>query len=269
MKNTTSFAIILFSLHFIFTSFNASATVVEVRTSAGDFQINLFDNTTPATVANFLSYVNAGAYANNTVHRSVSNFVIQMGGYQYSGAFPPELIATGAPVVNEPSLSNVRGTVAMAKLSGSPNSATSQFFVNLSNNSAGSSSLDTTNGGFTVFGQVIGDGMDIVDQIAMLPTFQSSNFGELPLQNFSSADASSGLLPTDENIIIITDIVVIDAAVVTNPNLVPVQNTLINSQGGSQQPSTSSGGGTFGWATLLSMAFIAIRRKAVAMHTGE
>jgi len=98
--------------------------------------------------------------------------VIQGGGYRYNPAnnTAPH-IDTQPPIVNEFGVSNTRGTVAMAKLGGDPNSATSEWFVNLADNSA---NLDTQNGGFTVFGRVIGDGMDVVDQIATLPR---ANFG--------------------------------------------------------------------------------------------
>ena len=241
----------------------ANATVVEVRTNVGNFQVNLFDNDAPLTTANFLSYVNAGAYAANTVHRSDPGFVIQMGGFQYNNVFPPTPIATGTAVTNEPVLSNVRGTIAMAKLGGNPNSATSQFFVNLSNNSA---NLDPQNGGFAVFGQVIGDGMDVVDQIAALDRFNFGGaFGELPLSNYTSADAANNIDPTDNNLVIVTDIVVLDSTVTTNPNLTPARNTLINSGGGNGGQS-DSGGGSLGFGLVVGLLLIAIRKRIVSKH---
>ena len=239
----------------------SQATVVEVRTVLGDFQVNLFDETTPQTVENFLEYVNSGAYASNVVHRSATNFVVQMGGFQYNNEFPPSPIATGTSVNNEPVLSNVRGTLAMAKVGGNPNSATSQFFVNLANNA---SNLDVQNGGFSVFGQVIGDGMEVVDAIAALSRFNFGGaFNEIPLRDFTSTDANNGNLPTDENLVIITDIVVIDSAVITNPDLNPVRNTLINSNPTTPQPpqSNDGGGGAFGISALLITGIICILRR--------
>ncbi len=245
-------------------SYYASATVVEVRTVQGNFQINLFDETTPQSVANFLSYVNSGAYANNVVHRSDNGFIIQMGGFQYNNSFPPDTVPSGIAVNNEPILSNVRGTVAYAKLNGNPNSATSQFFINLGNNA---SNLDTQNGGFTVFGQVIGDGMQVVDNIASLPTFGFNQpFNELPLRDYTTTDFNSTTLPNDTNLVIISDVVVVDATPVTNPDLDPAPNTLINS-GGSGQPSnggnSSSSGGAVNFILVLMLTLvIAVRRKA-------
>ena len=236
-------------------SFAAKATVVEVRTVVGDFQINLFDEDTPQTVQNFLDYVNSGAYANNVVHRSVSGFIVQAGGFEYNGTVttdgspPLDNVPTGASVTNEPELSNVRGTIAMAKIGGQPNSATSQWFINLDNNSA---NLDTQNAGFTVFGQVLGNGMQVVDAISAIQTF---NFGgaltDLPLRNFSSTNTTV----TDDNLVIITDIVVIDAATVTNPDLTPVRNTLINAPTPPPDNSGDSSGGSIGvWLLLLAFA---------------
>lgn len=259
MNIKLTFALIA-SLTFTAFTLTSHATVVEIRTVMGNVQVNLFDEATPETVANFLEYVNSGAYANNTVHRSANNFVIQMGGFQYSNAFPPEPIATGAPVKNEPELSNVRGTLAMAKLGGDPNSATSQFFINVSNNSA---NLDVQNGGFTVFGQVIGDSMIVVDNIAALNRFNfGGTFNEIPLRNYTVADAGNNVMPNDNNVVIINDIVVVDTAIVTNPNLNPVTNTLINSV---TQPSTqsgSSGGGVLNSLLLVTLSFIGIIRKS-------
>ncbi|MFC4700215.1 peptidylprolyl isomerase [Glaciecola siphonariae] len=240
----------------------SQATVVEVRTIMGDFQVNLFDEATPQTVENFLEYVNSGAYANNVVHRSVPNFIVQMGGFTYNNDFQLDSVATGTPVNNEPVFSNRRGTLAMAKAAGNPNSATSQFFVNLTNNS---SNLDVQNGGFTVFGQVLGDGMSVVDSIAALPVFNFGGaFSEFPLRDYSDADESNSVVPDDTNIVIITDIVVIDDAVVTNPDLNPVRNTLINATPSQPDaPSSSSSGGSFGIGFALLLAFVMATRRFI------
>ena len=157
-------AIALLSL----TPLSAFATTVRMQTSLGDIDIQLMDTDAPVTVANFLNYVTSGTYVNSFMHRSVPGFIIQGGGYLWSDVSNGvSSIPANAPVTNEfsASRSNLRGTIAMAKLSGDPNSATSQWFFNLADNSA---NLDNQNGGFTVFGEVIGDGMQVVDAIAAL-----------------------------------------------------------------------------------------------------
>lgn len=261
MKNNLLISFCLLTLT-LSLSHSVKATVVEVRTVVGDFQINLFDDTTPQTVNNFLQYVNSGAYGNNVVHRSVPGFVIQMGGFSYNNVFPLDTVANGAPVNNEPVLSNRRGTIAMAKLGGNPNSATSQFFVNLDNNTT---ILDAQNGGFSVFGQVLGNGMEVVDRIAALQRFNFGGaFAELPLRDYTATDANNNVLPNDDNLVIITDVVVIDATRITNSNLNPVRNTLVNS--GSEQPdapSDSGGGGSLGFAYIIGLALI-IRLRYLA-----
>jgi len=245
-------------------SYQAVATVIEIRTNMGVITVNLFDEDTPETVENFLDYVNSGAYAYNVVHRLESNFVIQAGGYQYNNELPLDEVATGVPVSNEPVLSNVRGTIAMAKLSGDPNSATSQWYINLSDNSQ---NLDIQNGGFTVFGQVIENGMTIVDEISELPRFNLGGAAtSIPLINYSEDDATNGVEPDEENFVLITDIVVTDAATVTNPDLNPAANTLINHDNSGQpdQPSNgSSSGGAFHPLLLLflSLSALLFRRK--------
>ncbi len=99
-------------------SMPAAATVVLVKTSLGNFEVNLFDQTTPLSVANFLTYVNKGSYNNTLVHRTLPGFVMQGGGFTYSGNNTAPFTATAvlAPVKNEPLYSNLRGTIAMAKL---------------------------------------------------------------------------------------------------------------------------------------------------------
>jgi len=138
-------------------------------------------DTAPVTVANFLSYVNSGAYDDTIIHRKVNDFVIQGGGFYYDAASSDiAAISVEPAIVNEFSRSNTRGTIAMAKVGGDPNSATSQWFVNLGDNSA---NLDSQNGGFTVFGKVLGTGMTAADAIGALRTVNitgAMSFSDVP-----------------------------------------------------------------------------------------
>ena len=99
----------------------------------------------------------------------------------------PTAVLAYPSVPNEPGISNTRGTIAMAKLDGKPDSATSQWFINLVDNGGPPNNLDTTNGGFTVFGRVIGDGMAVADAIALVPRYNfGSPFDTIPLRNYTS-----------------------------------------------------------------------------------
>ena len=157
------------------------ATVVQFDTSLGSFGVKLFDAEAPITVANFLNYAvecsTACTYDNTIVHRSVPGFVIQGGGFRPDRTN----VAAGAPIINEFGHSNTRGTIAMAKLGGRPNSATNQWFINLVDNSL---NLDVQNGGFTVFGEV-DSGMEVVDNIAKLSIVNLSSihpaWGSVPV----------------------------------------------------------------------------------------
>lgn len=165
---------------------SAANTVVQFDTSLGSFQVSLEDDSVPVTVANFLDYVQKQAYTNTIIHRSVSNFVIQGGGFYTDFSAVPQ----SAPIVNESSLSNARGTIAMARTA-DLNSATSQWFINTVDNNT---KLDAAK--YAVFGHVLGDGMKVVDAIAALPIYNLSNFagstfGEVPLRNVGSATVFS------------------------------------------------------------------------------
>lgn len=165
-----------------------SDPVVSLNTNFGSIVVELFETETPGTVNNFLKYVNDGDYINSFFHRSANNsdgtdFVIQGGGFKttsptFTSTAQFSSVPTDPPIQNEPGISNVRGTVAMAKTS-DPNSATSQFFVNL--NDANTFLDNTSNsGGFTVFGQVLD--LRSSDTIAALPTRANpSPYGELPV----------------------------------------------------------------------------------------
>jgi len=240
----------------------ANATIVQFQTVLGPFEVNLYDQNTPATVANFLAYVNSGAYNNTVVHRAVSGFVAQGGGFTYQGTQTLAPVVQNAAVANEPKYSNVRGTIAMAKLSGDANSATNQWFINLGNNSA---NLDAQNGGFTVFGQVIGNGMDVLDAINALQKFNfQSPFESIPLRDYTTQNATDDVEITDRHLVIVTAIVVLDGAANTAANLSPVANTLINQT--TTPPAAAStggggGGGALGLASLLSLALLSILRR--------
>jgi cyclophilin family peptidyl-prolyl cis-trans isomerase len=164
----------------------AKAERVRMVTNLGDIDVVLFEDAAPITVANFLRYVDAGKYVNSLIHRSVPGFVIQGGGYVIEGnQLSP--VETYAPIVNEFQRSNVRGTIAMAKAPDAPNSATSQWFFNLADNSGYPRYLDTQNGGFTVFGEVMPRSLAVLDAIAAVPRYDaieilnSAAFGTLPL----------------------------------------------------------------------------------------
>ena len=232
----------------------ADATVVEFQTVMGNFEVNLYDNDTPETVTNFLNYVNNGAYTNSVYHRSVPGFIVQGGGFFYDMALPLETIPTNAPVVNEPVFSNVRGTIAMAKLSGDPDSATSQWFFNLANNSA---NLDSQNEGFTVFGQVVGDGMDVVDAIAALPIYDfNSPVNALPLRDYTQADFDA-LVPIDEtNLVIVTAIIVSDSTVDSAAGLNPPLNTPSPPPPPASTGGGGGGGGSFGLFGLFALLLL-------------
>jgi cyclophilin family peptidyl-prolyl cis-trans isomerase len=167
----------------------ALATLVRFETSSGPIDLDLYDTQAPRTVANLLAYVDGGDYDRMFFHRLAKNadgsgFVLQGGGFRF-----PELtkITSRGTVQNEfsASRSNLRGTVAMAKVGNLPNSATSEWFVNLGNNSA---NLDTQNGGFTVFGRVTTPSMAVVDALTALQVVNAngqvySTFGELPIRS--------------------------------------------------------------------------------------
>ena len=192
----------------------ALSTTVRMQTSLGLIDIDLFDAAAPQTVANFLEYVNRGDYDNSFFHRSIPDFVVQGGGFSWSSItnlYSP--VPTEAPVINEFSLdrSNLRGTIAMAKLGDDPNSATSQWFFNLGDNS---DILDNQNGGFTVFGRVKESGLEIIDAIGELQVANAGGaFNDLPLVSFPPQGQS---LRT-ENLVMVNSVVVLPVAPVV-PN---------------------------------------------------
>ncbi len=143
---------------------------VEFDTTAGVIKVELYPDAAPKTVANFLDYVKSRHYEGTQFHRVIDGFMVQGGGFTTD--FKQKPTKPPIPIESEASskagLSNVPGTLAMAR-TGDPNSATAQFFINVNDNSRLNFSAATPQGyGYTVFGKVIG-GMDVVDKIAKGP----------------------------------------------------------------------------------------------------
>ncbi len=155
-----------------------SNPMVLLETSMGDILIELFEDKTPETVANFLVYVDDKHYDGLIFHRVISKFMIQGGGYTIMMKEKP----TRAPIKNEASLElkNTVGTLSMARTS-DPHSATSQFFINVVDNSFLDFTEATPQGyGYAVFGQV-SEGLDVVEKIKKVRTKTSGPFSDVPV----------------------------------------------------------------------------------------
>lgn len=163
------------------------------RTGAGDIVVQLYEHEKPITVANFVKLAEAGAYQNCFFHRCVPGFIVQGGGFSTVNPASTNLFLSYVPtpnfgaITNEYSIgahySNVYGTIAMAKVAGNPDSATSQWFFNLADNSE---NLDSQNGGFTVFGRVV-SGFNVLQAFNTL----SMSNGIVDLTQFYGAGASA------------------------------------------------------------------------------
>lgn len=152
---------------------------VVVETSKGRIVIELFPQKAPATVQNFLAYVDAGFYTGTVFHRVIPNFMFQGGGLTADMQKKP----TEKPVANEADngLKNTRGSVAMARTS-EPHSATSQFFINTADNEFLNHRGKTPQGwGYAVFGR-IAEGMAVVDAISGVKTGSSGMFQDVPVE---------------------------------------------------------------------------------------
>ena len=114
---------------------DSDRTTVYVNTVLGSFSIELLDDVSPNTVANFLNYVRDGDYDGTFFHRAIPGFILQGGGFSMGTDGQVSEVPSDPPVANEFRVSNIRGTIAMAKVGGNPNSATNQWFVNLADNS--------------------------------------------------------------------------------------------------------------------------------------
>ncbi len=154
--------------------------MIHMNTSHGTIILELYPDKAPKTVANFLQYVRERFYDGTLFHRVIDNFVIQGGGFEPGMVQKP----THAPIANEAEnkLRNVRGTIAMARTR-DPDSATSQFFINVVDNDFLNYSASTPEGwGYCVFGKVM-EGMHVVDRIKGVPTQNRLGFKDVPMSD--------------------------------------------------------------------------------------
>lgn len=147
-------------------SCSAWAQKVLLNTSMGDIVIELDAAKAPKTVENFVQYVKDGHYDGTVFHRVIPDFMIQGGGM--STDMKEKATRPPIPLESRNGLKNDRGTVAMARTS-VPNSATSQFFINVKNNDFLNAAQSPDGNGYAVFGTVV-SGMDVVDKIRAVPT---------------------------------------------------------------------------------------------------
>jgi peptidyl-prolyl cis-trans isomerase B (cyclophilin B) len=153
---------------------------VQMTTSAGALRIELDDAKAPLSVANFLSYVNAGHYNGTVFHRVIKGFMIQGGGFEPG----MKQKSTQGEIRNEANngLKNDHYTLAMARTS-APHSATAQFFINATSNNFLNHTSESPQGwGYAVFGKVV-EGMDVVDQIERVATGNKGGHGDVPTED--------------------------------------------------------------------------------------
>lgn len=165
---------------------SAWAQKVRLDTSLGEIVIELDAAKAPKSVANFIAYAKAGHYDGTIFHRVIPNFMIQGGGFDADLTQKP----TRAPIPLESKngLTNVRGSVAMARTS-VPDSATAQFFINLKDNAFLDAANTPDGTGYAVFGKVV-SGMDVVDKIWAVPTGNKGSYQNVPVTPVTIRKAS-------------------------------------------------------------------------------
>lgn len=179
MKNLYNRALLLGALTFSFgvNDVTHADTTVKMQTNKGAITLELYEDKAPATVENFVAYAREGFYDGTVFHRVIPGFMIQGGGFKRNMAEKN----TRNPIKNEADngLENDAGTIAMARTS-VPNSASSQFFINLKDNDFLNFQSKTTQGwGYTVFGKVT-EGMDVVNSIAKVQTGNRGPHQDVP-----------------------------------------------------------------------------------------
>ena len=196
-----------------------AGTLAQFRTAFGDIEVELYDQDKPVTVQNFMRYIESGRYQDVFAHRLVPGFVVQGGGFTITNRSTPNATVLSVPtyptITNEFGVgrrfSNVYGTIAMAKLGGNTNSASSQWYINLANNSF----LDApdTNNLFVVFGHVV-SGTNVLNIFSHFQYYTGTQSSNLVYNWGSPLDSLPLLYPSlaDTNFVFV-DITLLQVAV--------------------------------------------------------
>lgn len=169
-------------------SFTVPNPQVLIATSAGNFVVELYPNKAPLSSDNFLRYVDAGFYKDTLFHRVIANFIVQAGGFTAGpeGPVPKTPSYDAIALESQNGLSNLRGSLAMARTADA-NSATSQFYINVKDNT----SLDYVSAsqpGYAVFGAVVKN-LSVIDQIAVVPTGIAAGMADVPVSDILITNA--------------------------------------------------------------------------------
>lgn len=183
---------------------NLTGTIIKFESVMGTFYAQLFDSLTPNNVTNFLRYADGNLFDNTIIHQNAKNQngqSLYLVGGGFGNAPTYTTVPTFPPVLIEPEVSNVRGTLAAAKVGDAQSFSLNQWFVNVRDNTY----LNTADGGYTVFGRIIGDGMSVVDAMAAVSTYNvdglNPSFTSTPLRNYTLPN-----LPTTNNTVSFSEI---------------------------------------------------------------
>ena len=190
-----------------------AGTIVAVQTSLGDFYIEVNEQAAPVTAENFLNYVRSGRYDNTFVHGVSGGAQIRGGCFRFGNCNDgPQSIQLDPAIPLEPTgLSNIQGSIAALHPSTDPDGATSQWLISLGNDSA----LDTLNGGYAVFGKVLGDGLSVLQQIASANPVRLGFFEETPTVNYLETNIDCQQFSRDNLVLLFMSVVNEDSTAAT------------------------------------------------------
>ncbi len=182
------------------TSIAEAGTIVEVQSSFGNFYLEIDEESAPVTGGNFLNYVRSGRYNNTFIHGAVGGSLIRGGGYTYTNcADGPQRIELDDTIpLEDTGLSNLDGTIAALRPASELNGATSEWFINL----GADPGLDTQDGGYAVFGRVLGDGLNVVRNISLANLVRLGFFLETPTSNYFQSTVNCQQFSRDNLILV-------------------------------------------------------------------
>ena len=190
-----------------------AGTIVEVQTSFGSFYLEVDEESAPVTGGNFLNYVRSGRYNNTFIHGAIGGSLIRGGGYTFTNcADGPQRIELDDPIQYEDTgLSNLDGTIAALRPASDIDGATSEWFINL----GADTGLDTQDGGYVVFGRVLGDGLNVVRNISLANLVRLGFWLETPTSNYFQSTVNCQQFSRDNLILVLMAVVNEDSLAAT------------------------------------------------------